>query len=232
MPKPILVCGRSARGEARAGHLGLLWSCQERDSRAPRASTIWTFNSRRANGGSISHRWVTKLPGSLSPTGPYAHRNPFPQANWWCSRSPATPLSFRQTVHRGSFSVPRRNIRTTLVLGHYSVHTTRRLFVAGESEIRRIGNQLVAAGLLRWQLKLTKLYKDTYETQLRAAAPGLGNHIGDRRIHYLQCGPGPHPPQLRGGPFRRRVHLARHVQEDHRHRHRSIRRPRREPSMS
>jgi redox-sensitive bicupin YhaK (pirin superfamily) len=36
-----------------------------------------------------------------------------------------------------------------LVLGHYSVHTTRAALVAGESEIQRIGNQLMAAGLLR-----------------------------------------------------------------------------------
>ena len=36
-----------------------------------------------------------------------------------------------------------------LVLGHYSVHTTQAALVAGEAEIQRIGNQLVAAGLLR-----------------------------------------------------------------------------------
>jgi redox-sensitive bicupin YhaK (pirin superfamily) len=36
-----------------------------------------------------------------------------------------------------------------LVLGHYSVHTTHRSLVAGESEIQRIGNQLMTAGLLR-----------------------------------------------------------------------------------
>jgi redox-sensitive bicupin YhaK (pirin superfamily) len=36
-----------------------------------------------------------------------------------------------------------------LVLGHYSVHTTHAALVAGESQIQRIGNQLVAAGLLR-----------------------------------------------------------------------------------
>jgi redox-sensitive bicupin YhaK (pirin superfamily) len=33
-----------------------------------------------------------------------------------------------------------------LVLGRYSVHTTRAALSAGETEIRRIGNQLVAAG--------------------------------------------------------------------------------------
>jgi len=36
-----------------------------------------------------------------------------------------------------------------LVLGHYSVHTNHAALVAGESAIQRIGNQLVAAGLLR-----------------------------------------------------------------------------------
>jgi redox-sensitive bicupin YhaK (pirin superfamily) len=36
-----------------------------------------------------------------------------------------------------------------LVLGSYSVHTTSAALVAGESEIQRIGNQLMAAGLLR-----------------------------------------------------------------------------------
>jgi len=36
-----------------------------------------------------------------------------------------------------------------LVLGHYSVHTSHAALVAGESQIQRIGNQLVAAGLLR-----------------------------------------------------------------------------------
>ena len=36
-----------------------------------------------------------------------------------------------------------------LVLGRYSVHTTRTALVAGESQIQRIGNQLIAAGLLR-----------------------------------------------------------------------------------
>jgi redox-sensitive bicupin YhaK (pirin superfamily) len=36
-----------------------------------------------------------------------------------------------------------------LVLGHYSVHTSRAALAAGESEIQRIGNQLMAAGLLR-----------------------------------------------------------------------------------
>jgi redox-sensitive bicupin YhaK (pirin superfamily) len=36
-----------------------------------------------------------------------------------------------------------------LVLGRYSVHTTRAALVAGESEIQRIGHQLVAAGLLQ-----------------------------------------------------------------------------------
>jgi redox-sensitive bicupin YhaK (pirin superfamily) len=36
-----------------------------------------------------------------------------------------------------------------LVLGRYSVHTTRAALVAGESQIQRIGNQLMAAGLLR-----------------------------------------------------------------------------------
>jgi redox-sensitive bicupin YhaK (pirin superfamily) len=36
-----------------------------------------------------------------------------------------------------------------LVLGRYSVHTTQAALVAGESQIERIGNQLVAAGLLR-----------------------------------------------------------------------------------
>ena len=36
-----------------------------------------------------------------------------------------------------------------LVLGNYSVHTSRAALVAGETQIQRIGNQLVAAGLLR-----------------------------------------------------------------------------------
>jgi redox-sensitive bicupin YhaK (pirin superfamily) len=36
-----------------------------------------------------------------------------------------------------------------LVLGRYSVHTTKTALVAGESQIQRIGNQLMAAGLLR-----------------------------------------------------------------------------------
>jgi len=36
-----------------------------------------------------------------------------------------------------------------LVLGRYSVHTTRAALMAGESEIQRIGHQLAAAGLLR-----------------------------------------------------------------------------------
>jgi redox-sensitive bicupin YhaK (pirin superfamily) len=36
-----------------------------------------------------------------------------------------------------------------LVLGHYSVHTSHAALAAGESQIQRIGNQLVAAGLLR-----------------------------------------------------------------------------------
>jgi redox-sensitive bicupin YhaK (pirin superfamily) len=36
-----------------------------------------------------------------------------------------------------------------LVLGNYSVHTTRAALAAGESQIQRIGNQLLAAGLLR-----------------------------------------------------------------------------------
>lgn len=36
-----------------------------------------------------------------------------------------------------------------LVLGSYSVHTTRTALAAGESQIQRIGNQLQAAGLLR-----------------------------------------------------------------------------------
>jgi redox-sensitive bicupin YhaK (pirin superfamily) len=36
-----------------------------------------------------------------------------------------------------------------LVLGHYSVHTTPAALVAGESEIRRIGNQFAHAGLFR-----------------------------------------------------------------------------------
>jgi len=36
-----------------------------------------------------------------------------------------------------------------LVLGSYSVHTSRAALVAGESQIQLIGNQLVAAGLLR-----------------------------------------------------------------------------------
>jgi redox-sensitive bicupin YhaK (pirin superfamily) len=36
-----------------------------------------------------------------------------------------------------------------LVLGSYSVHTSHAALAAGESQIRRIGNQLAAAGLLR-----------------------------------------------------------------------------------
>jgi redox-sensitive bicupin YhaK (pirin superfamily) len=36
-----------------------------------------------------------------------------------------------------------------LVLGRYSVHTTHAALAAGESQIRRIGNQLMADGLLR-----------------------------------------------------------------------------------
>jgi redox-sensitive bicupin YhaK (pirin superfamily) len=36
-----------------------------------------------------------------------------------------------------------------LVLGHYSVHTTQAALRVGESEIQRIGDQLVASGLLR-----------------------------------------------------------------------------------
>jgi redox-sensitive bicupin YhaK (pirin superfamily) len=36
-----------------------------------------------------------------------------------------------------------------LVLGHYSVHTTQAALVAGELQIQNIGNQLMAAGLLR-----------------------------------------------------------------------------------
>jgi hypothetical protein len=36
-----------------------------------------------------------------------------------------------------------------LVLGHYSVHTTQEALEAGESEIQRIGHQLVTAGLLQ-----------------------------------------------------------------------------------
>jgi redox-sensitive bicupin YhaK (pirin superfamily) len=36
-----------------------------------------------------------------------------------------------------------------LVLGHYSVHTTQAALAAGESQIQRIGNQLMSAGLLR-----------------------------------------------------------------------------------
>jgi redox-sensitive bicupin YhaK (pirin superfamily) len=39
-----------------------------------------------------------------------------------------------------------------LVLGHYSVHTTRAALEAGESEIQRIGDQLMASGTLRQQL--------------------------------------------------------------------------------
>jgi redox-sensitive bicupin YhaK (pirin superfamily) len=39
--------------------------------------------------------------------------------------------------------------RHELVLGRYSVHTTRAALVAGELEIRRIGDQLAADGLLR-----------------------------------------------------------------------------------
>jgi redox-sensitive bicupin YhaK (pirin superfamily) len=35
-----------------------------------------------------------------------------------------------------------------LVLGHYSVHTSRAALAAGEAQIQRIGKQLVAAGLL------------------------------------------------------------------------------------
>jgi hypothetical protein len=35
-----------------------------------------------------------------------------------------------------------------LVLGHYSVHTSRDALAAGEAQIQRIGKQLVAAGLL------------------------------------------------------------------------------------
>jgi redox-sensitive bicupin YhaK (pirin superfamily) len=36
-----------------------------------------------------------------------------------------------------------------LVLGRYSVHTSRAALAAGETEIQRIGNQMAAAGLLR-----------------------------------------------------------------------------------
>ena len=36
-----------------------------------------------------------------------------------------------------------------LVLGRYSVHTSRAALVAGESRIQRIGNQLMSAGVLR-----------------------------------------------------------------------------------
>jgi redox-sensitive bicupin YhaK (pirin superfamily) len=36
-----------------------------------------------------------------------------------------------------------------LVLGHYSVHTSHEALIAGESQIERIGKQLMAAGLLR-----------------------------------------------------------------------------------
>jgi redox-sensitive bicupin YhaK (pirin superfamily) len=36
-----------------------------------------------------------------------------------------------------------------LVLGYYSVHTSHAALAAGEAEIQRIGNQLVAAGFLR-----------------------------------------------------------------------------------
>jgi redox-sensitive bicupin YhaK (pirin superfamily) len=36
-----------------------------------------------------------------------------------------------------------------LVLGRYSVHTTRAALAAGEAQIQRIGKQLIAAGLLR-----------------------------------------------------------------------------------
>jgi redox-sensitive bicupin YhaK (pirin superfamily) len=36
-----------------------------------------------------------------------------------------------------------------LVLGRYSVHTSHAALMAGESQIQRIGNQLVAAGMLR-----------------------------------------------------------------------------------
>jgi redox-sensitive bicupin YhaK (pirin superfamily) len=36
-----------------------------------------------------------------------------------------------------------------LVLGRYSVHTSHAALIAGESQIQRIGNQLLAAGLLR-----------------------------------------------------------------------------------
>jgi redox-sensitive bicupin YhaK (pirin superfamily) len=36
-----------------------------------------------------------------------------------------------------------------LVLGHYSVHTTHAALAAGESQIQRIGNQLLSAGVLR-----------------------------------------------------------------------------------
>jgi redox-sensitive bicupin YhaK (pirin superfamily) len=36
-----------------------------------------------------------------------------------------------------------------LVLGHYSVHTSHAALAAGEAEIQRIGEQLLAAGLLR-----------------------------------------------------------------------------------
>jgi redox-sensitive bicupin YhaK (pirin superfamily) len=36
-----------------------------------------------------------------------------------------------------------------LVLGRYSVHTTHAALIAGEAQIQRIGNRLIAAGLLR-----------------------------------------------------------------------------------
>ncbi len=76
-----LSAGPSARGDSPRGSFWAPMAAPRARSPRLRASTTWTFNSRQANDGPISRRWIMKWPGSQSPKGPYAHPSRCPPAN-------------------------------------------------------------------------------------------------------------------------------------------------------
>ena len=119
-------------------------------ARSCSASTTWTFNSRPVNGGPISHRldhevaWLAVSDGTIRTPEPVSAGEfvAFEESN-------ERPCRFEaETASRFVLGSAAKHPHD-LVLGHYSVHTSRAALAAGESEIQRIGNQLQAAGLLR-----------------------------------------------------------------------------------
>lgn len=147
-PEPIFVHRPSFRGRTCAGHLGSYGRAKSTILSPPRINYLdvqlaagerWTYEPPS------DHEvvWLAVSVGSIRTPDPVS-------AGEFVAFEEANGALFIQADRASRFVLGSAAKHPhELVLGQYSVHTSRASLVAGESQIERIGNQLVAAGLLR-----------------------------------------------------------------------------------